>query len=109
MDVHCSTCDDPWDVYHLSHDAIFETGLTVEEAEVWCALPRDQKLSARYRTEFRAVGWQFGQTVINVIRCPACPEDAKPNRERVQTKAALEELLGDDEDGLAATFEDYRL
>jgi hypothetical protein len=40
---------------------------------------------------------------------PCCPEDARPNPERVQTKAALEELLGDDEDGLAATFEDYRL
>jgi hypothetical protein len=33
MDVHCSTCNEPWDVYHLSHDAIFETGLSVEEAE----------------------------------------------------------------------------
>jgi hypothetical protein len=47
--------------------------------------------------------------VINVVRCPACPKDAKPNSERLQTKAALEKLLGDDEDGLAATFEDYRL
>jgi hypothetical protein len=74
MDVHCSTCNESWDVYHLWHDAIFETGLSVEEAEAWCALPRDQKLSARYRTEFRAVGWQFGRTVINVIHCPACPK-----------------------------------
>jgi len=47
--------------------------------------------------------------VINVVRCPACPKDAKPNPDRVATKAALEELLGSDEDGLAATFEDYRL
>jgi hypothetical protein len=109
MDVHCSSCNEPWDVYHLWHDAIFETGLTVEEAEAWCALPRDQKLSERYRTEFRAVGWEFGQTVINVIRCPDCPKEAKPDRERVATKAALEDLLGDDQDGLAATFEDYRL
>ena len=50
-----------------------------------------------------------GQTIMNVIRCPCCPKDAKPNPERAATKAALEELLGDDEDGLAATFEDYRL
>ena len=80
-----------------------------EEAEAWCHLQRDQKLTDRYRQEFRAVGWEFGQGVVNVIRCPGCPKDAKPNLERVQTKAALEELLGDDEDGLAATFEDYRL
>jgi hypothetical protein len=29
--------------------------------------------------------------------------------EQVMAKAAIEELLGGDEDGLAATFEDYRL
>lgn len=109
MDVHCSTCGEPWDVYHLSHDAIFETGLSVEEAEAWRTLPRDKKLSDRYRQEFQAVGWEFGQSVVNVIRCPCCPKNATPNAERVHTKAALEELLGRDEDGLAATFEDYRL
>ena len=67
------------------------------------------KTLERYRKEFRAVGWEFGQEVINVVRCPCCPKDAKPNPDRAHTKAALEELLGDDEDGLAATFEDYRL
>lgn len=25
MDVHCSTGGEPWDVYHLRHDAIYET------------------------------------------------------------------------------------
>jgi hypothetical protein len=109
MDVHCSTCGELWDVYHLWHDAVFETGLSHEEAEAWRHLPRDQKLTDHYRAEFHAVGWEFGQGVINVVRCPSCPKDSKPNLERVQTKAALEELMGDDEDGLAATFEDYRL
>lgn len=109
MDVHCSTCEEPWDVFHLWHDAIFETSLKVEEAEAWSVLPRSQKLSDRYRKEFRAAGWEFGRTMINVVHCPCCPKDAKPNQERVQTKAALEELLGEDEDGLAATFEDYSL
>ena len=109
MDVHCSTCAEPWDVYHLWHDAIFETGLSVEEAEAWCSLPRTEKLSERYRKEFRAAGWEFGRSIINVVHCPGCPKDAQPNPDRVATKAALEGLLGDDEDGLAATFEDYRL
>lgn len=109
MDVHCTTCGEPWDVYHLWHDAIFETGLTSEEGEAWQSLPRSDKLSSRYRQEFQAAGWQFGQSVINIIRCPCCPKDAKANSDQVATKAALEELLGDDEDGLAATFEDYRL
>ena len=109
MDVHCSTCSEPWDVYHLWHEAIFETGLTVDEADAWRSLPRSEKLADRYRNEFRAVGWEFGQGVINVVHCPCCPQDAQLNLARVQTKAALEDLMGDDEDGLAATFEDYRL
>jgi hypothetical protein len=109
MDVYCSTCNEPWDTYHLQHEAIFETGLSHEEAKAWGSLPRDQKLSERYREEFRAVGWEFGRSIVNVIRCPDCPKGAKPDSERVATKAALEELLGDDEDGLSATFEDYRL
>ena len=109
MDVHCSTCGEPWDVYHLWHDAIFETGLSHAEAEAWGSLPRVAKLADHYRKEFRAVGWEFGQGVINVVHCPCCPKDAQPNLSRVETKAGLEELMGDDEDGLAATFEDYRL
>jgi hypothetical protein len=104
MDVHCSTCGEPWDVYHLWHEAIFDTALTAEEAKAWRCLPRNQKLSARYREKFGAAGWQFGQSIINVTRCPCCPKEAHPNRERVITKAALEELFGDDEDGLAAIF-----
>ena len=109
MDVHCTTCQEPWDVYHLWHDAVFETGLAHEEAERWRQLPQAKKLGDRYRAEFKAAGWEFGQSVINVIRCPSCPKDAQPDLERLATKQALEELMGDDEDGLAATFEDYRL
>jgi hypothetical protein len=109
MDVHCSTCGEPWDVYHLRHDAIFETDLTQTEAEAWRSLSNDLRMTARYREKFKAVGYEFGNTVMNVIRCPACPKDAKPNPDRIATKGALEELFGDDEDGLAASFEDYKL
>ena len=109
MDVHCSSCGEPWDVYHLRHDAIFDTGLSQEEAEAWRSLPHSVRLSKRYREKFRDAGWQFGQTVINVIRCPCCPKETKPNPERIETKAALERLFGGDEDGLTSIFEDYRL
>jgi len=109
MDVHCSTCGEPWDVCHLWHDAVFETGLSPEEAEGWQCLPRSQKLSDRYRHEFRLAGWEFGGAVINVIHCPCCPKNAEPDLERVQAKAALEELLGEDEDGIAAMMEDHGL
>lgn len=109
MDVHCTTCGEPWDIYHLSHEAIYETGLTEEQVEVWKSLPRGEKLNDCYRKQFRSAGWEFGQSVINVIRCPGCPKDAKPNLERLHTKAALEKLLGEDQDGLASTFEDFNL
>jgi len=109
MDVHCSTCSEPWDVYHLWHEAIFETGLSAEEAKAWCSLPHSLKLPDRYRQEFRAAGWEFGRSVVNVVHCPCCLIGAQPDPERVHTKAALEELFGDDEDGMAAAFEDYRL
>lgn len=109
MDVHCTTCQEPWDVFHLWHDAVFETRLVHEETERWRQLPQAKKLTGRYRAEFKTAGWEFGQSVINVIRCPGCPQDAKPDPERLATKQALEELMGEDQDGLAATFEDYRL
>jgi hypothetical protein len=109
MDVHCSTCGEPWDVYHLWHDAIFETDLRHEEAAAWCLLPRSERLSDRYRQKFRLIGWEFGQGVINVVHCPCCPKHAKPDMDQVQIKAALEDLLGGDEDALAATFHDHCL
>jgi hypothetical protein len=74
MDVHCSTCEEPCDVYHLWHDAIFKTGLTPEQAKAWCSLPQSQKLSNEYRKEFETEGWKFGQSVINVtLRKTFCP------------------------------------
>lgn len=91
MDVHCLTCDEPWDTYHLMHDEVFETDMTHEEAEVWVSLPRAQKMTNRYRAKFRANGWEFGSSVINVIRCPACPKDANADPERVAIKSALED------------------
>lgn len=109
MDVHCSTCNEPWDVYHLRHEAIFETGLSHEEAKAWQSLPAAKRLSERYREAFRAARWEFGSNVINVLRCSCCPAEAAADSENVAVKAAIEEVLGDDEDGLAATFEDYGL
>jgi hypothetical protein len=109
MDVNCSTCDEPWDTYHLWHDAIYDTNLEEEAIDAWNALPSSQKLSPFYRQAFLDSGFEFGASVVNVKRCPSCPKDAKPNPEREATKAALEDLMGEDQDGLAAAFEDYNL
>jgi hypothetical protein len=109
MDVHCSTCGEPWDTYHLWHDAIWDTGLSEAEVRVWEKLPQSEKLAPKWRKAFEAARYIFGRTVINVIRCPACPKDAIPDAEKVQMKAEIEDLLAGDEDGLAATYEDHGL
>jgi hypothetical protein len=109
MDVHCSSCGEPWDVYHLRHDAIFETDLDHTEAEAWRTLSLAESLSSRYRKKFEAAGYKFGASILNVIRCPACPKNAKPDADKAALKAALVEILGDDEDGIAAAMEDFGL
>jgi hypothetical protein len=109
MDVHCTTCGEPWDVYHLRHDAIFETDLTPEESKAWITLSANRRLAAGYREKFKASGWEFGESIMNVIRCPSCPPGAKPDPQRLATKQELEQLLDGDEDGLAARFEDHLL
>ena len=109
MDVHCSSCFEPWDVYHLRHDAIFETDLTHEEADTWRELSPGLRLSPRYREKFKAVGWEFGASIVDVMRCPCCPKDAKPDPDKAAFKTGLVEILGDDEDGIAAAMEDFGL
>ena len=109
MDVHCTTCGEPWDVYHLRHDAIYETDLSHAEAKMWTALSPQLKLLDRYRNKFKTVGFEFGGSVLNVMRCPACPKHAEPDPDKAALKSSIVEILGDDEDGIAATMEDLRL
>lgn len=109
MDVRCSTCKEPFEVDYLWNDVINETDLTDREVKVWLELPAARKLDEPYRRKFAEAGWEFGNSVINVIHCSACPDDAKPDTEAVRIKAELEILLGDDEDGLAAALEDLGL
>jgi hypothetical protein len=96
-------------VYHLRHEAIFDTALPLEEAEAWVFLSSKERLTSKYRGKFQAAGWQFGLTVVNVLRCPCCPEEAQANPALVMTKGAIEELLADDEDALALIYEDHQL
>jgi len=80
-----------------------------EEAKAWRELSPGLRLSPRYREKFRAAGWEFGASILDVMRCPACPKDAKPDPDKAFLKAGLVEILGDDEDGIAAAMEDFGL
>ena len=109
MDVHCSTCGEPWDTHHLWYDAIWDTALGESEIRRWEKLPQNEKLAPQWREQFTAGGWQFGRTMLNVIRCPCCPKDAPPDPGKMEIKAAIEELLADDQDALAVMFADHSL
>jgi len=88
MDAHCANCGEPWDQYHLRHD-----------------LPETAD-------EIAAEGWEFGRNRLVVLRCPCCPKDGsgRPDAsERGTILRDLADLLGDDEDGLAATLDDFNL
>jgi hypothetical protein len=109
MDVHCSSCNEPWDVYHLRHDAVFDTDLRAEEAKAWCNVSPKLRLSKRYRDSFKAAGWEFGASILDVMRCPCCPKDATPDPDKAALKAGLVEILGDDEDAIGTTIADLGL
>ena len=90
MDVHCCNCGEPWDQYFLRHD------LQAEEEHAPGTLAQD--------------GWRFGHSCLVVLRCPCCPKDGTglPDAaERIEATQELADLLGDDEDGLAAELEDF--
>ncbi len=109
MDVHCTTCGEPWDHFHLAEDAIHETGLDDSVIEAWQQLPAEEKLTPTYRAAFKAAGFEFGRTLMHVVRCPGCPQDASPDAEKLGLKHSIEDMLGDDLDGIAATFHDHSL
>jgi len=109
MDVHCSTCGEPWDIYHLRHDAIHETHLSDTDKQGWFSLPLAQRLSPAYRAAFKEAGYVFGASVYFLLKCPCCPKGAKPNMDKVAMKAALCDVLGNDEDAIAAMMEDFGL
>lgn len=109
MDVHCTTCGEPWDTHHLRFDAIYETDVDTAEAEAWAQLSPKMRLAERYREKFKAIGFEFGGSLLSVLQCPACPEGAKPNSDRAVLKAGIVEIMGDDEDGIAGMMEDFGL
>lgn len=114
MDIQCLGCQEPWDVYHMRHDAIWDAiadgglwpdilGDGVEmKAKVRTRWP-DQKLTDEVRAAFSRVGWEFGSNILTVLHCPCCKPDSKPvdaeTKAKVQT---LGTLLEGDLDGLAS-------
>ena len=109
MDVHCSTCGEPWDTFHLWQDAIYDTGLDEDVIEDWLKLPTRDRLAPPYRERFAEAAWEFGASILHVRHCPGCRGKSPPDPDLEAAKSAICEMLGDDEDGIAVTFEDHGL
>ena len=81
MDVYCANCQEPWDSYHLMHDAIHECDLPERDIKAW-----RNKLAPKYRKAFAEAGYQFaGSTVCALLRCPCCPKEA-PLRDNIRAR-----------------------
>ena len=90
-DIHCQRCGEPWDTYHLRHDAIHETDLPEEERRTWNGI-----LSPRVRTAFQEVGYEFGTSVYSVTHCPCCKPGMRLNEDHHEKVETIHGLLGDD-------------
>lgn len=104
MEVRCTTCREPWDTNHLRDEAIHDTSLPTEEILGWQNLPTAQRLTWKFREEFMDAGWHFGSSLMNVIKCPACPAGVYPDKEKLELKAEIEANLSGDEEALAAQY-----
>lgn len=107
MDVHCLSCGEPWDTHHLLHDAIHETGLNEPQIQRWQTLSGREKLSEEFLRPFSDAGYRFGGSFLHLSGCPCCPSGSRPNPDRSALAGAIVEILGDDDDAIAVTFEEY--
>ena len=104
MDVTCAKCQEPWDNHHLRYDEIWETNLTEEVKKNW-----DGKLTPEIKQAFERNGWRFvGGSIYAIAQCPVCKDQptTSDGQHRVDIRAALAEVLGDDVDGLITELND---
>lgn len=86
MDLYCQRCDEPWDLWHVNNEM---------DQEPDDYAPDGTRPSARFR---KGEG------------CPACDWGKKaPKQQSLKGMAmgALYDVLGDDEDGIAAMMDDF--
>lgn len=103
-DIRCAQCHEPWDSYHLRHDALSEV-VDPALARKW-----DGKLPSKVgkytaRELLADDRWVFGGSLYDIRRCPCCEKGAKPVQDAVRDEMVA--LHAGDDDGLAAFMEDY--
>lgn len=105
-DIKCPTCGEPWEAYHVRHDAIYDTSLPLSDCKA--AARAGSILSyPGAREALESEGWRFaGHSMLSFVRCPACPKEAAVNEDKAAVRAFVTDILGEDEDGLQSELED---
>jgi hypothetical protein len=98
-----------WNTDHLRHDEVHECTLPPFTKAHFTGISSD--LTAEVRDAFRFEGWEFGDNVFVIKRCPGCPEDTDLlDRSSIERRTAAMEgivsVLGNDLDGIASNAED---
>jgi len=92
-------------MYHIRHEAIGATDLTLEAIEEW-----DGKLTPEIEAAYRRAGWQFiGGCLAAVKRCPRCRTTANPHdgyERRTAMAALVADVMDGDLDGAAEAMAD---
>lgn len=113
MDIQCAHCGEPWNIDHLRHELPHEIGFTTRADDL--TLPSaylDGKPNPLMLERLTCYGWRFASgRMYTVLRCPCCPSNGPlPDaRDRMGDRRLLADLLGDDEDELAAMLEELDL
>ena len=118
-DIEC-LCGEPWEDYHLQHDAIWDTPDGMIFGPIWKTERAEGRNPMKFpgmRQAMEADGWKFAcaTSVLSITHCPACARREKDgevlntDKDKAEARAELAYLLGDDEDGLQAMMEDFEL
>jgi len=116
MDIKCATCQEPWDHHHLLHDMPQEIWDGVEDSSSQMLIDHFEKsdktkIPPLLRQDLEDLGWKFGRTVICVLECGCCASNAGEGEDpeevavRKNLRLELEEMLGDDLDGIISEME----
>lgn len=109
MDIQCAYCGEPWNTDYLRHELPYEVGFTSRADDL--ALPSaylSGKPNPVMLERLTADGWRFAcGRLCAVLRCPCCKGNGPLSdaRNRTGDRRLLADLLGDDEDALAAMIE----
>jgi len=105
--VLCSTCNHHHDMQFINTSLIETTDLSFGDIKRWHSC--NDKLSGLNRLALKSAGWEFGNSISNIIRCPNCAIEQRALGWRLLVKESLERYFTNDERKLQQVFKRYSL